>query len=113
MEGTTEMLRKLEDEEHTATSLAGTNSTNKTFLEEKAKKLKASLTILAKASHHKSFMETCLNAKTPPRSMCLWVEPHIYHSTKEIENEWIDILTTASLKLLVTLIKHYYESNRG
>ena len=38
--------------------------------------------------------------------MCLWVEPHIYHSTKELEQEWRDTLVTASLKLLRTLIKH-------
>ena len=52
-------------------------------------------------------METCLHAKTPPRNMCLWVEPHIYHATKETEKEWRDTLVTASLKLLATLIKHY------
>ena len=51
-----------------------------------------------------TFMETCLQAKTPPRSMCLWVEPHIYHITKETEREWRDTLVTA---LLATLIKHY------
>ena len=39
--------------------------------------------------------------------MRLWVEPHIYHSTREVEREWRDTLTTASLKLLATLIKHY------
>ena len=39
--------------------------------------------------------------------MRLWVEPHIYHSTKEVEKEWRDTLTTASLKLLASLIRHY------
>ena len=39
--------------------------------------------------------------------MRLWVEPHIYHSTKDVEREWRDTLITASLKLLATLIKHY------
>ena len=52
-------------------------------------------------------METCLNAKTPPKNMRLWVEPHIYHSSKEVEREWRETLTTASLKLLASLIKHY------
>ena len=106
IDGTSEMLRLLEEEEHTSTSLEP-KQTNQTFLEDKQKNLKASLIILAKASHHKTFMETCLHAKTPPRTMCLWVEPHIYHSTKDIEREWRDTLVTASLKLLGTLIKHY------
>ena len=39
--------------------------------------------------------------------MRLWVEPHIYHSSKEVEREWREMLTTASLKLLASLIKHY------
>ena len=107
LDGTSEMLRMLEDEEHASTSLSEQNHTNQTFLEEKARKLKASLITLAKASHHKTFMETCLNARTPPKSMCLWVEPHIYHATREVEKEWKDTLITASLKLLGTLIKHY------
>ena len=106
IDGTSEMLRLLEEEEQTSISLQP-KQTNQTFLEEKQKSLKASLIILAKASHHKTFMETCLHAKTPPRTMCLWVEPHIYHSTKETEREWRDTLVTASLKLLGTLIKHY------
>ena len=38
--------------------------------------------------------------------MRLWVEPHIYHSSKEVE-EWRETPTTASLKLLASLIKHY------
>ena len=52
-------------------------------------------------------METCLSAKSPPRNMCLWVEPHIYHSTREVEYEWRDTLVNSSLKLLGILIKHY------
>lgn len=62
-----------------------------TWLMEKAKRLRTSLTVLAKASHRKIFMETCHTTKTPPRSMCLWVEPHIYHSDKHVETEWRDI----------------------
>ena len=38
--------------------------------------------------------------------MRLWVEPHIYHSSKEVE-ECRETLTTASLKLLASLIIHY------
>ena len=52
-------------------------------------------------------METYLHAIPPPRNMCLWVELHIYHATKETEKEWRDTLVTVSLTLLATLIKHY------
>ena len=83
------------------------NQTDESFFEDKYKKLKSSLIVLAKASHHRTFMETCLNAKTPPKNMRLWVEPHIYHSSKEVEREWRETLTTAFLKLLASLIKHY------
>ena len=107
IEGTSQMLKMLEEEETTTTDLTETNQPNDTFFEDKAKKLKSSLIILAKASHHRTFMETCLNTKTPPRNMCLWVEPHIYHSSKEADREWRETLVTASLKLLATLIKHY------
>lgn len=107
LEGTSQMLRMLEEEETITTNIAETEHTSESFFEEKAKKLKSSLIILAKASHHRTFMETCLNAKTPPRNMCLWVEPHIYHSSREVKKEWRDTLATASLKLLTTLIKHH------
>lgn len=80
------------------------NATNETFFDDKFKKLKSSLIVLAKASHHRTFMETCLDAKSPPRNMRLWVEPH---PTKEVAKEWRDTLTTASLKLLASLIRHY------
>lgn len=75
LEGTSEMLKLLEEEETTTTNF-----------EDKYKKLKA--------SHHQTFMETCLNAKNPPRNVRLWVEPHIYHSSKEVEEEWREMLTT-------------------
>ena len=107
LEGTSEMLKLLEEEETTTTNHTTINATNETFLDEKFKKLKSSLIVLAKASHHRTFMETCLNAKSPPKNMRLWVEPHIYHLTKEVEKEWRDTLTTASLKLLASLIRHY------
>ena len=98
------MLKLLEEEDYASTSQTKPPKANHTIIEEKAQKFKSSLIILAKASHHKTFMETCLQAKTPPRSMCLLVEPHIYHITKETEREWRDTLVTASLKLLA---KHY------
>ena len=107
LEGTSEMLKLLEDEETTTTNQTTINQTDESFFEDKYKKLKSSLIVLAKASHHRTFMETCLNAKTPPKNMRLWVEPHIYHSSKEVEREWRETLTTASLKLLASLIKHY------
>ena len=106
LEGISEMLKLLEEEETTTTNQT-INPTDESFFEDKYKKLKASLIVLAKASHHRTFMETCLNAKNPPRNMRLWVEPHIYHSSKEVEKEWKETLTTASLKLLASLIKHY------
>ena len=109
LEGTSEMLQLLEEDEAT-TTITNHNAipaTGQTFFDEKFKKVKSSLIILAKASHHRTFMETCLKEKNPPRNMRLWVEPHIYHSTKEVEKEWRDTLTTSSLKLLATLIKHY------
>lgn len=108
LEGTSEMLKLLEDEETTITNQTTINQTDESFFEDKyKKKLKSSLIVLAKASHHRTFMETCLNAETPPRNMRVWVEPHIYHSSKEVEREWRETLTTASLKRLASLIKHY------
>ena len=56
-----------------------------TFIETKGKRLKAALTIIAKASHHKTFMETCLMRNSPPKNLSLWVQPHIYHSDPEVE----------------------------
>ena len=102
--GTSTIMRMLEEEE---TITQTTNQPEESFYDEKGKQLKASLIKLAKASHHKTFMEICLREKKPPRNMRLWVEPHIYHSTKGVEREWRDTLITASLKLLATLIKHY------
>ena len=37
-----------------------------TFIETKGKRLKAALTIIAKASYHKTFMKTCLMRNLPP-----------------------------------------------
>ena len=71
------------------------------------KRLKAALIIIAKASYHKTFVETCLTRNQPPKGMKLWSEPHIYHSNNQIEKEWRQILEAASLSLLSALIRHY------
>ena len=55
------------------------------FIDAKGKRLKAALTIIAKASHHKAFMETSLMQNSPPRNMSLWVQPRIYHSNPDVE----------------------------
>ena len=77
------------------------------FIEAKGKRLKSALIILAKASHHKTFMETCLMRNAPPRNMAVWVQPHIYHSNPQIEKQWRETLNEASLSLTNLLIKHY------
>lgn len=77
------------------------------FIDIRGKRLKAALTIIAKASHHKAFMETCLMRNSPPRNMSLWVQPHIYHSNPDVEKQWKDTLHQASLDLTTTLIEHY------
>ena len=50
LEGTSQMLRMLEEEETITTNITETEHTSESFFEEKAKKLKSSLIILAKAS---------------------------------------------------------------
>ena len=82
-----------------------TQTTN--FIEVRGKRLRAALTIIAKASHHKAFMETCLVRNSPPRNISLWVQPHIYHSNPDVEKQWKDTLHQASLDLTTTLIQHY------
>lgn len=81
------MLTWIEDEA-TSANQTEINTSEETFFEKqnKAKKLKSSL---IKASHHRTFMEMemCLRTKCPPRNMRLWVEPHIYHTTKEADGE--------------------------
>ena len=52
-------------------------------------------------------METYLSCNTPPRNMALWIQPHIYHSNREVEKECRDILYQASLDLTNALVKHY------
>ena len=76
-------------------------------LQKDGKKLKATLIALAKASHHKTFMETCLTRNQPPKNMKPWIEPHIYRSNTTIERKWRDILHNASLNLVSLLINHF------
>ena len=45
-----------------------------TFIKTRGKWLKAALTIIAKASHQKVFMETCFMRNSPPRNTSLWVQ---------------------------------------
>ena len=77
------------------------------LLDSRGKRFKAALIVIAKASHHKTFMETCLARNQPPRNMSLWVQPHIYHSNQEVEKLWKDTLSEASRNLTLILIKHY------
>ena len=86
-------------------TLTLTQATN--FIEVRGKRLRAALTIIAKASHHKAFMETCLLRNSSPRNMSLWVQPHIYHSNPDVEKQWKDTLHQASLNLTTTLVQHY------
>ena len=64
LEGTSEMLKLLEEEEATTTNHNAIPATGQSYFDEKFKKVKSSLIILAKASHHRTFMETCLKEKT-------------------------------------------------
>ena len=48
------------------------------FLQCRGKRLKSAFIILAKASHHKLFMETCLSRNTPPTQHgCLGTTAHL------------------------------------
>ena len=82
-------------------------SEHETFIESKANKLKSTLIIIARASHHKTFMETCISRNSPPKQMALWIQTHIYRSNHQVEKQWRDILHGASLNLTRTLIQHY------
>ena len=82
-----------------------TQTTN--FIEVRDKRLRAALTIIAKASHHKAFMESCLMRNSSARNMSLWVQPHIYHSNPDVEKQWKDILHQGSLNLTTILVQHY------
>ena len=65
-------VRMLEEEETITqtTNPIPTNQPEESFYDEKGKQLKASLIKLAKASHHKTFMEICLREKKKPRETC-------------------------------------------
>ena len=43
----------------------------------------------------------------PAKNMLLWVQPSIYPSDPEVEEQWREMLHQASLNLTRTLIKHY------
>ena len=76
-------------------------------LEKEGSKLRSSLIAIAKASHHKTFMETCLARNQPPKNMRAWVEPHIYRTNPQLEQEWRDTLHGVSLHLVSILIRHF------
>ena len=71
------ILKELEPQPTTSRAYAEPEISGQTFLEQKGKRQKSALIILAKASHHKALMETCLSRNTPPRNMALWIQPHI------------------------------------
>ena len=75
--------------------------------EAELKQLKGLLTIIAKASHHKTFMEICLNKGEAPRAMVPQIKPHIYHTNQTTERLWRQTLQQASLNLVSTLINHH------
>ena len=96
LDGAKKKMRALENlqEEQTMRTIPQQQS-----LQEDGKNLKATLIALAKASHHKPFMETCLTRNQPPKNMKPWIEPHIYRSNT-IERKWRDILHNAFLNLV-------------
>ena len=77
--------------------------------EDELKQLKGVLAILSKASHHKTFIEICLNKGEAPRAMVPQTRPHIYHTNPTIcmERLWRQILQQASLSLVSILINHH------
>lgn len=101
MIGTQEMMETLQIDSNTAAH------TETPEMDEDARQLKAYLTIIGKASHHKSFMEACLLRNSPPKNMQAWVKPQIYHSNKTIEAKWRKILHHASMNLVACLIPHF------
>ena len=64
---------------------------------------------MAKPSHHKAFLETCLPRNSPPRNMLVWIKPQDNHYSTRIEQQWNDILKKASRDLTTALIQHYNE----
>ena len=92
------------DEHHTSTNPKDPKPTNQTFLEEKTKKLKASLIIMA---NHKTFMNTCLHTKTP--HVPLGRTTHIPFNQRDRKR--MDGYT--SVKLLRTLIRHHPKEEKN
>ena len=102
IEGTTERMEAL------AIQPMETSSHNEPFpYEGEVKQLKGLLTIIAKASHHKTFMEMCLSKGEAPRTMVPQIKPHIYHTNQKTERLWRQTLTQASLNLVSILINHH------
>lgn len=77
------------------------------FLESNGKWFKSSLIVIAKASHHKTSMETCLARRQPPKNMAFWVQPCIHYSNVQMGKQWRDTLKEAKLNLTSILFKHY------
>lgn len=110
IEGTSQLMANLSQPTQTQTQQDDLEDEDEELMAtilEKGKRLKASFIIMAKANHHKNFMETCLQNDKPPQSMTLWCKPHVYHTNSEVERQWRDTLHSASLKLVSILIKHH------
>ena len=59
------MLKLLEEEEATTTNHNSIPATGRSYFDEKFKKVKSSLIILGKASHHCTFMDSLVDQTTP------------------------------------------------
>ena len=103
IEGTTERMEALAIQPMETTS----QNSDPFPYEGEVKQLKGLLTIIAKASHHKTFMEMCLSKGEAPRTMVPQIKPHIYHTNQKTERLWRQTLTQASLNLVSILINHH------
>lgn len=97
----------LQNPNHEQPYIQQTENNNETFIESRAARQKSMLIITAKASHRKTFMETCLSRNSPPKQINLWIQPHVYHLNHVVEKQWRDVLHRASLDLTRTSIQHY------
>ncbi len=93
IEGTSAKLYAI----HIGTDTETTTESDKPKFYHEAKQLKAYLTIIAKASNHKTFMEICLSKKEAPKNMIPRIQPHIYHSNETTESLWRQTLKQTSL----------------
>ena len=85
MDGTSEMLRFLEEEAHASTILKEPKQTSQTFLEE-TRNVKSSLIILAKASHHTTLIYGDLPSRQNPTQKCVPLG-RTMNSTRETKRE--------------------------